>query len=328
MNRILQAKDAFKSFYEKYDRYLNGLVRFLFALFLYLTVFYHTGYNTRLTKPVIALVLAFISAFLPVSGITIIMCLLILAEFASVSLEVTGVTLMLMTMMMLMYFVFRSGKNWLMAISCLMCLLRVPHAMLPAALLINPIETIPLVFGVVLYGLIVIVKKDVLLLSSSSSLGMAGRINQLLSGFLSSEKFLLTLLSVAAAAFLISAIKKQRISYAHLTAMIAGDFLYLLIMIIGDLLMNVEISLLPLLTGFAVNVLLSAVIIILVINMDYRHTEQVEFEDDEYYYYVKAVPKMTVSAAKKTVETIRDEDEELEKTFTDTGVFVRPDDTP
>ena len=38
--------------------------------------------------------------------------------------------------------------------------------------------------------------------------------------------------------------------------------------------------------------------------MDYSRTEKVQFEDDEYYYYVKAVPKMTVAAPAKTVKRI------------------------
>ena len=40
-------------------------------------------------------------------------------------------------------------------------------------------------------------------------------------------------------------------------------------------------------------------------NVDYSRTEYVQFEDDEYYYYVKAVPKNTVTAPQKRVKTIR-----------------------
>jgi len=38
--------------------------------------------------------------------------------------------------------------------------------------------------------------------------------------------------------------------------------------------------------------------------VDYGRTENVQFEDDEYYYYVKAVPKMTVAVQAKTVKRI------------------------
>ena len=55
--------------------------------------------------------------------------------------------------------------------------------------------------------------------------------------------------------------------------------------------------------------------------LDYKRTEYVQYEDDEYYYYVKAVPKLNVASedvrikhinAKKTKKTsdIRD----MEKT--------------
>ena len=39
-------------------------------------------------------------------------------------------------------------------------------------------------------------------------------------------------------------------------------------------------------------------------NLDYSRTEKVQFEDDEYYYYVKAVPKVTLSAPERRVKKI------------------------
>jgi disulfide oxidoreductase YuzD len=38
--------------------------------------------------------------------------------------------------------------------------------------------------------------------------------------------------------------------------------------------------------------------------VDYTRTERVQFEDDEYYYYVKAVPKNMIAEPKKTVKKI------------------------
>jgi len=34
-------------------------------------------------------------------------------------------------------------------------------------------------------------------------------------------------------------------------------------------------------------------------NLDYNRIERVQFEDDEYYYYVKAVPKKTLATVRK-----------------------------
>ena len=37
-------------------------------------------------------------------------------------------------------------------------------------------------------------------------------------------------------------------------------------------------------------------------NLDYARTENVQFEDDEYYYYVKAVPKKMIAKEEKVVK--------------------------
>ena len=34
-------------------------------------------------------------------------------------------------------------------------------------------------------------------------------------------------------------------------------------------------------------------------SVDYSRTERVQFEDDEYYYYVKAVPKVVVATPRR-----------------------------
>jgi hypothetical protein len=38
--------------------------------------------------------------------------------------------------------------------------------------------------------------------------------------------------------------------------------------------------------------------------VDYTRIENVQFEDDDYYYYVKAVPKVSVSDSLRIVKTI------------------------
>ncbi len=39
-------------------------------------------------------------------------------------------------------------------------------------------------------------------------------------------------------------------------------------------------------------------------NVDYSRAEYLQYEDDEYYYYVKAIPKMRISRPERSVKTI------------------------
>ena len=43
-----------------------------------------------------------------------------------------------------------------------------------------------------------------------------------------------------------------------------------------------------------------------VFSVDYTRKERLQFEDDEYYYYVKAVPKSSVTIPEKTVKRINE----------------------
>ena len=51
-------------------------------------------------------------------------------------------------------------------------------------------------------------------------------------------------------------------------------------------------------------ILVGLVLEFLFFSVDYSRTENIQFEDDEYYYYVKAVPKVGVSAPEKEVKRI------------------------
>ena len=72
----------------------------------------------------------------------------------------------------------------------------------------------------------------------------------------------------------------------------------------GDLMFDTNIPVLGTILGSIVAVGVGKVIEFFKFFVDYRRTEKVQFEDDEYYYYVKAVPKITVATPAKTVKRI------------------------
>ena len=53
-------------------------------------------------------------------------------------------------------------------------------------------------------------------------------------------------------------------------------------------------------------ILIGLVLEFFLFSVDYSRTEHIQYEDDEYYYYVKAVPKMSVAAPEKMVKRINE----------------------
>ena len=56
--------------------------------------------------------------------------------------------------------------------------------------------------------------------------------------------------------------------------------------------------------GILVSMVLAFVFEFFVFAVDYTRTEYLQFQDDDYYYYVKAVPKVAVTAPDVKVQRI------------------------
>ena len=83
-------------------------------------------------------------------------------------------------------------------------------------------------------------------------------------------------------------------------AIISGVLIEVVGLFVGYLVLNVSGKTLGLIIGNILSLLISFVIQFLFMNLDYARTERVQFEDDDYYYYVKAVPK------KQTISCVAD----------------------
>jgi hypothetical protein len=114
---------------------------------------------------------------------------------------------------------------------------------------------------------------------------------------------------VLAAAFAIVTIavyiiRRLPIDHCWTIAIIAGAVLNILIIMIGGLVTKAGFSFLGVLFGSILAFLVGKVIEFFKFCVDYTRTERVQFEDDEYYYYVKAVPKMNIAARDRKVKNI------------------------
>lgn len=57
---------------------------------------------------------------------------------------------------------------------------------------------------------------------------------------------------------------------------------------------------------------------------DYTRTERLEYEDDEYYYYVKAVPKASVATSERSIKKINGEPANDEKQQDNVVSYANP----
>ena len=96
------------------------------------------------------------------------------------------------------------------------------------------------------------------------------------------------------------------VDYAWEIAIVAGALGNINVMAYGYIIIDVQLSYVSLIVGSIVAVILALILKFFVFSVDYTRTEYLQFEDDKYYYYVKAVPKASVAIPEKTVKRINE----------------------
>ena len=114
----------------------------------------------------------------------------------------------------------------------------------------------------------------------------------------------MTVITFIAVTLVVFCLRRASADYAWTIAIFSGGVLYLILMIIGGFFLDMTGSIAVLIAGTAVSVILLLILEFFVFNVDYSRAEYLQYEDDEYYYYVKAIPKMRISRPERSVKTI------------------------
>ena len=133
---------------------------------------------------------------------------------------------------------------------------------------------------------------------------MLQRFSDMGTGVIENKEMLIVVTAFAITAILVYAIRRMSINYSRAIAVLVGTLADIVILLIGDLIYDANFSLAGVILGSILCALIALVMQFFQFNLDYARTEKVQFEDDEYYYYVKAVPKMAVAVPEKRVKRI------------------------
>lgn len=305
MMGLLVLKERMKLFYAKFDFYVNPVIKFVFSLSAFLIMNQNIGFMAKLKGPFIPILLALICSFLPYGGIAFLAGAFMLGHLYSVSFELALVTLVLFIMIALLYYGFQPGDSYLLILTPLLFFLKIPFAIpLLVGLSGSLISVIPVSCGVLIYYLLAYVKQSAGVLNGESTGEVTQKFMQIVKSVISNETMMVMIVAFALAVLVVYIIKNLSADYAWIIAIVLGTITQLVVIFIGDFNMNIAVSVTELVFGVLGSVCVAGVFHFFVFTVDYSRTEYVQFEDDDYYYYVKAVPKIAVSAPDVKVQKI------------------------
>lgn len=305
MTTLLVAKQYIKNFISKYEVYLKPLMKLIVALTAMMMINGQIGYMRRLDDISIVLIVALMCSFMPMNFIIFVAALFTVLHLYALSLECAVIVLVLFLVMFLLYFRF-SPKDTLVVLLTPMCfILKIPYAVpLAMGLLGTPASAVSVGCGITVSYLVSYIADNAASFTGMDMEDMVARFRLIIDGFLNNKDMFLTIAAFAFTIIVVYIIRKMSVNYAWTIAIIAGALTDVMVLLVGDLIFDTNVPIGGVIIGSIFSVLIAMIVQFFAFNVDYSRTEKVQFEDDEYYYYVKAIPKITVATPSKTVKKI------------------------
>ena len=305
MRSLLELRDRIKLLYNRNEVFITPVLKFMLAFVAISTVSGQLGYMQKIDNVGITLILSLMCSFLPVGFIVLFAGLVTMLHLYALSLEVLLAVFIIYFIIFLLFFRFAPNDSIMLLFTSVLMALKIPYMMpVIVGLVCNPVAILPVGCGVVIYYLLDnIAENATAIYAMSSAEGMA-KIRLTLDGILGNEAMMVTIVAFSITIIVVYILRRMSVDYSWTIASIAGVVVNLMILLVGDLMFDTNIRFLGAFLGSVLAIIAAKVTEFMKFCVDYNRTENVQFEDDDYYYYVKAVPKMTVAGQQKTVKHI------------------------
>ncbi len=305
MTGLLELKEKLKLIYSKNDVFILPIVKFLLAFVVFSIINDRMGYMTVLDNIAVVLIVALLCSFMPTGAIMFFAAVFSLAHMYALSMEVALVGLVVYVLLYLLFLRFCPKDLLTVVLTPVLCGLQIPYVM-PVAmgLLGTPASAVSVSCGVVIYYVIQTITANASTISTMDAEDATAKIRLIIDGIIDNRTLLVMVTAFAITVVVVYLIRRMSVDHSWTIAIVAGVMVDLVILLIGDLVYDTNMSVVNAMIGTVIAIIAGKIIEFFRFCVDYSRTERVQFEDDEYYYYVKAVPKMTVAAPTNTVKKI------------------------
>ena len=294
MKLLLKLQRSLQKFYNKNAVLIRAVLKFLLALTVFQVIQMQFQSGNTIRDLLITIGAAGICAFLSTNTISVVAGVFLISNLASMSIEALGVGGAAIFIIGLIYFGMGSKESVSMLLMPVSLWLHIP-CLIPVVLglTLELPSAVGIVVGTVLYYMVQIITGSAYMAHSGSDMneilknitGVVGEIAQ-------AKEMILMVVILLLVFLIVFMIRRMSVDYAWHFAIGAGVCSYVLLSVIGIFMLKSGESFIGTVISAVVTVFAGLVVQIFMFHADYRRTEKVQFEDDEYYYYVKAVPKI------------------------------------
>lgn len=311
MNSLYVWKEEMQKLYARYAKYIDKVLQLILGILVFGMINSRIGYMELAAADYVTAGLAVLFTFLPPVCMAVAAAVLVLLHMFSLSLAVFAVTAAIFLMMFIFYFRFAPGTAMILLMTPLAFLFKIPYV-IPViyGLIGTPVYLVPVACGTIVYFMLHLVSGSATAFKGGAGAeGMLQAVTEFTKQVFTNKEMLIFVLAFSVSLLIVYAIRRSSFDYAWKVAIAVGIISNIVLVVSGELVFDVHIPYGSMIGGNVVATLVAVVLEFFVFTVDYSRTERIQFEDDEYYYYIKAVPKISVPAMEKTIKKINERQE-------------------
>ena len=310
MDMIYVFRGRIQELYAKNSKVFDKIFQFILAIVTFTVINHNVGFMKAAASPVASLALAVICTFLPLMVTVIMATVLILAHMFALSIGMLAVTAVIFLIMYIFYLRLTPKKALIVLLTPLAFFLKVPY-IIPVAcgLVATPISLIAISCGTIVYYMLEYVKKSSVNIENVGAKGMLTQATKYVQQVFQNKEMWIIIVAFIICFFVVFTLRRTTMDHAWKVAIVAGAVVNVIVIVAGDIALGVHTSYGTLIGGNIGAIIIGLILELFLFSVDYARSENLQFEDDEYYYYVKAIPKVSVATPEKTVKRINERQE-------------------
>lgn len=305
MMNLLVLKEKIRVLYQKAELYIDPLVKFLISMIVFLVINQQFGYNPSLNRISLVLILSLLCAFTPSAVLVFLAAAMFIGHVYALSQILSILVILILFILYFLFARFTPKYGYIILALPILYFLKIPYVV-PIALgvISTPLAIISMACGVVTYYLLDVIRNAAELNTNANIDETLTLYKYVIDSLLKNKLMLFTLAIFTIVVIVTYLVRRLSIDHAFDIAIVTGGVINILGFLIGDLGFDISDKIGVMMFGTVVSMIITYIIQFFKRTLDYTGVERVQFEDDDYYYYVKAVPKINVTAPKMNVKRI------------------------
>lgn len=314
---ILEIRAQILRFLQKFQFVVEPVAKFIVAFAVFRSINNAIGHQPLLMSLPAELLLSLLGAFTPP-----VLLVLIAAVFSLIHVYVASplLAILVAVLMIILYcFIARfSGQYGYVVLAVpILFLLKIPYvAPLLLGLVATPMAVIPAACGVIVYRMFVVISSVTLVDGSMAIEDILLLYIDVIDRLVADKQMLVTIAVFFVMILVMYLLRKLNIEYVFEISVAVGAIVCILGFLVADMVVQTDLNIISMVFGTVGSMVIALVFQFFRLALDYTAVERVQFEDDDYYYYVKAVPKINLTVPERSVkkisakrETVQPEDE-------------------